>query len=122
SLAIMDIVEYFRHVYGSASQSPCDWARDQNFHSRISHFTFAEYAATDYDYHAKLDDLYARYSIPAWDFVGHWDFTADLHMPHFRSWRGRRYRLPNEASDAVAGAFGDGGHELDGYRQAAGWM
>lgn len=122
SMAFTDILEHVRSMYGSQSSSPQTWAVDSNLHSLIQHLTFAAVAAADKGFHTVLNNLYERYSIRAWDFMNHKDWTRQTHDLAFRSWRGHRYILPDAVVRHYEAEFGPQAHFILGYLKAAEWI
>ena len=122
SLAFADILSFIQARWGSLSLAPQDWARDENFHQLIRHITFGEYPAGSYEWHAYLNTLYERHTIPAWEFSNAADQTFALHIPFFRSWRGHKYDLPDRAVHPFGAEYGQGNHGMSGYQKSLEWV
>lgn len=76
-------------------------------------------------FHTAFNNVYERYSVRAWDFMNHKDFTRRTHHLAFRSWRCYRYTLPDAVVRYFEARSGPHGHQIEGYEgyaKAAQWM
>ncbi|CAI6327759.1 unnamed protein product [Periconia digitata] len=121
-LAFSEILERIRNRWGSGSDSPQPWAKDENLGSLVQHLTFAAVSAGDFGYYSALNRLYEKHHIRAWDFFNHRDITVHIHHIQFRTWRGHRYTLPEAVVRPFSNEFGGQGHNILGYLKAAEWM
>ncbi|EPE34849.1 alpha/beta-Hydrolase [Glarea lozoyensis ATCC 20868] len=121
-LAFREILNHIRHQFGSETPSRHHWASEDNLKNLLAHYTFAAMAAGDMNFHTKLNSLYDKHQIRAWDFMHHLDKTRSFHGIAFRSWRGHRYILPDATVGEFRAEFGEHGHSMLGYLKAAEWM
>lgn len=118
----MDILTRIRTRWGPQSTQQQSWAKDEELGALVQHLTFAAMPAGDIGYYPVLNELYATYSIRAWDFMSHNDRTQHFHPFVFRSWRGHRYILPDAVVGCCGDTFSQHGHEILGDLKAAEWM